>query len=425
MGRSDTAIHNVELLLTLDYLLNHTDKKHPAKQLDICRYAATQYGLKFDEEKQAGNEVRRDRIGECLKFLWTVSDKFQDKVPFTIERTKAGKYYMAQKTHLDEEGVIQILSAVKNDKYIEGEDAKRLSHLLLCALTNEENHDRLTKEAEKRSANPWKYDRSMTRKLNLLKRAQKEGKTILIRRELFRKIGPNHQSYYDVRCRVYKIMEFGGQPYAFLIPVSEARFKPSKGFYFEPIAVINIPDVSNILCEDDERDLDELVRQRWKLTPHYNGQSIDSLIQTNKKPIEGFTIKVSFYFHEVSRPYVQSSFEDFFSRKLPYTRCSSFQRVDESKVTRKNDKYYLAPHPQKEGDWYVVNTMVDRSAFLSWLLSDMIGEGRAHTIDTIKLVGPSFLKREIYKFYLKHAKRYANGLSFEDRTLVESWISRR
>ena len=67
MAHSDTRIHQIELLLTLDYLLNYTDEFNPATQIDICEHAR-KYGLKFDKNAKTGNQVRRQRIGECLKF---------------------------------------------------------------------------------------------------------------------------------------------------------------------------------------------------------------------------------------------------------------------------------------------------------------------------------------------------------------------
>ena len=61
MAHSDTRIHQIELLLTLDYLLNYTDEFNPATQIDICEHAR-KYGLKFDKNAKTGNQVRRQRI---------------------------------------------------------------------------------------------------------------------------------------------------------------------------------------------------------------------------------------------------------------------------------------------------------------------------------------------------------------------------
>lgn len=86
MALTDKQIHRIELLITLDYLLNFTDEEHPATQQKICRYA-TEFGLKYDSTKTSGNEVKRQRIKESLDFLKEISDKFSDKVPFIIETT--------------------------------------------------------------------------------------------------------------------------------------------------------------------------------------------------------------------------------------------------------------------------------------------------------------------------------------------------
>ena len=91
MKHENSKINRIELLLTLDYLLHHTDEDHPATQVDICEYA-NKYGLKFDKNAKQRNQVRRQRIGECLKFLNEVADKFTNEIPFVLETTESGKY---------------------------------------------------------------------------------------------------------------------------------------------------------------------------------------------------------------------------------------------------------------------------------------------------------------------------------------------
>ena len=91
MGHSDTKIHQIELLLTLDYLLRFTDENHPASQQDICRHA-NDFGLRYDSKAKSGNDVRRQRIAGCLKFLMDVTNKFPAEVPFILETTASGKY---------------------------------------------------------------------------------------------------------------------------------------------------------------------------------------------------------------------------------------------------------------------------------------------------------------------------------------------
>ena len=124
MIKSDTRIHHIELLLTLDYLLNYTNEEHPATQQDICRHA-TNYGLKYDSNAKQGNDVRRQRIGECLKFLKEVCDTFPDKVPFILEKTINDFVSDDNKNVFDSvknkeilEKVYDVLNSIMNSKII-------------------------------------------------------------------------------------------------------------------------------------------------------------------------------------------------------------------------------------------------------------------------------------------------------------------
>lgn len=116
MAFSDTRIHQIELLLTLDYLLRFTGENHPATQIDICRHA-NDFGLKYDSKAKSGNDVRRQRIGGCLKFLMEVTSRFPEEAPFILQQNDSGKYYIESKNYLSEERVIKILAAVKNYRY--------------------------------------------------------------------------------------------------------------------------------------------------------------------------------------------------------------------------------------------------------------------------------------------------------------------
>lgn len=142
MSRKATEIHQIELLLTLDYLLNYTDKDHPASQQDICRHAKD-FNLKYDPNATKGNDVRRQRIGECLQFLQSISYKFKDtdKIPFVVNCTNTGKFYIEEKNHLNKDQIINILAAVKNDKYLKNEDTDDLIDKLLNSLCNKNNKE--------------------------------------------------------------------------------------------------------------------------------------------------------------------------------------------------------------------------------------------------------------------------------------------
>ena len=152
MALPDTLIHRAELLITLDYLLNHTDEKHPATQQDICRYARN-FGFKYVDNAKVGNDVRRQRIGDVLKFLEVTSADFPDNFPFIMETTNSGKYYIDQKNGLHKEQIASVLAAIKNDKYTKDEDTDYLIKQVLNAFgTSEDNRQEILKEYQERSS---------------------------------------------------------------------------------------------------------------------------------------------------------------------------------------------------------------------------------------------------------------------------------
>ena len=225
MKRTDTQIHQIELLLTLDYLLNYTDEDHPATQQDICRHAKD-FGLKYDPKATSGNDVRRQRIGECLQFLQYICYKFKDtdQIPFVINSTEAGKFYIEEKNHLNEEQIIKILAAVQNDKYTKNEDTEFLINKLLDSLSNKHNREFYKKELEKENKRVNKYKAAVNKKMRLVHKAYQEGKCILIIQSRFGRLRPedirdmlhvsvnetNSREYFGtidekVYCRVYQI----------------------------------------------------------------------------------------------------------------------------------------------------------------------------------------------------------------------------
>lgn len=58
MAFTDTKIHQIELLLTLDFILRFADDTHFATRIDICKHA-TEYGLKYDPKASKGNSMPR------------------------------------------------------------------------------------------------------------------------------------------------------------------------------------------------------------------------------------------------------------------------------------------------------------------------------------------------------------------------------
>ena len=263
MGFSDTRIHQIELLLTLDYLLRFTDEDHPATRENICRHA-TDFGLKYDAKAKSGNDVRRQRISDCLKFLMDVTTKFPEEVPFVLETTPSGKYYIDQKNYLSEEQIIKILAAVQNDKYTQDEDTEFLIERLLDSLSNVYNRDHYKNELNKLKKGVKKYNFATNRKIRLVNKAFNDGKMLKIRWQI-RDKNKVDIHVYDFWYRVYKIKEYRNKPYAILIPIYTGDIIFFKGFIFDTIENLNIPKGpdKDVLCDDfdEKRDLDKLFRE--------------------------------------------------------------------------------------------------------------------------------------------------------------------
>ena len=419
MKRSDTEIHQIELLLTLDYLLNYTDEKHPASRVDICKHAE-KYGLKYDTKNEAGNDVKRQRVANCLKFLEHIAYKFPDDVPFLIETTDGGKYYLEQKNFLTEQQIIKILSAVKNDKYTQDEDVDFLLDRLLATLASKTNRDKYLKEVEKLDKNVRKYSSSGSRKFRLIYKAYTNKLMIKLRHIIYDKEKP---TYWDMYYRVYFIKEFNNKLYAFLLPVSDSILKFYHNYVFEEIEKLNIPSGSerDILMIDDipDRDMNKLFKEKCKIDAAYY-KDIEDMIKANIIPQGGAgalipSTEVQFYFYSNILNIIQPSFESFFSKKMTTgfcKQCSSFEIKEEERFSvlkhlmNKNDdkeKYMnIIPHPLKEGErpkFIVVKMSVNVDAFKAWLLSNPFDSGESTINSLVTVVAPNFINAEIERYF--------------------------
>lgn len=415
MKRTEAQTHFIELLLTLDYLLNYTDEDHPATQQDICRHAKD-FGLKYDSKNPAGNDVRRQRIGDCLRYLQLICDKYEDtdQIPFVINSTDTGKFYIEEKNRLNEEQIIKILAAIQNDKYTQDEDTDLLIEKLLDSLSNRYNRDHFKQELRNASKGVRKYDYATNRKMRLVSKALKEGKILKIRHELE---DPNGIGVhvYDIWYRVYKIQEFKNKPYATLLPVSTWRLDFFKKMMFGPVENFNIPSGPDkeVLVQDidDKRDMNELFA-RCNKQGYLEYRDIDKLLEANVMPVSGEAYRMAFYFDLHDEEVIQRSFEETFSRPLPYTECASFDVVEEKNSPK--DKDALIPHPLKEGEkprYGVCNVFLNTGAFLSWVLSDPLGNGRRNIGDLITIVYPDYVKERLARYYLEHLLAFKDELN--------------
>lgn len=415
MKRTEAQTHFIELLLTLDYLLNYTDENHPATQQDICRHAKD-FGLKYDSKNPVGNDVRRQRIGDCLQFLQFICNKYKDtdQIPFVINCTDKGKFYLEEKNHLNEEQIIKILAAIQNDKYTQDEDTDLLIEKLLDSLSNRYNREQFKQELRSASKGVRKYDFATNRKMRLVSKALKEGKLLKIRHELK---DPNGVGIhvYDIWYRVYKIQEFKNKPYATLLPVSTRGLHFFKKMMFGPVENFNIPNGPDkeVLAQDlaKRRDMNELFA-RCNEQGYLEYHDIDKLLEANVMPVSGEAYRMAFYFDLQDEEVIQRSFEETFSRPLPYTECVSFDVAEEKNRSEGSD--VLVPHPLKEGEkprYGVVNVFLNTGAFLSWVLSDPRGNGRRNIGDLITIVYPDYVKERLASYYLEHLIAFKDGLN--------------
>lgn len=413
MGLSDTRIHQIELLLTLDYLLHYTDEFNPATQIDICEYAR-KYGLKFDKNAKKGNQVRRQRIGDCLKFLRQITDDYTDDVPFVLETTDSGKYYIEQRHGLNEKQVAKILAAISNDKYTKNEDVSFLLDRVLSAFsTSEENRRIINNEYKRLIRGGKKYDKETIRKINLVEKAYREGKMIKIK---FSITDPKNNKVVDYFFwyRVYLIKEFQNKPYAFMLPIGQinadekiGRLVFFNGYLLEPIEKIDVANDSerNVLCEDldKNRDFNQLFHQKCSNLARRYG-TIDNMLEKKVLPNGGKTCIVSFYFSLGVKDILRKLFEDFFSEDFRYQETNLVAGFENQiqDITDGIDNWQIVTEEQKKNEYPkygLVNISVDGNSFKSWLLSDPHGDGRVCIADMLTIIKPSSLNEELAEYH--------------------------
>ena len=413
MALSDTKIHQIELLLTLDYLLNHTDEFNPATQIDICEHAR-KYGLKFDKNAKTGNQVRRQRIGECLKFLKQISDDFTSDVPFVLETTGSGKYYIEQRHGLNESQVAKILAAISNDKYTKDEDVNFLIDRILSAFsTSEENRGIINSEYKKLVRGGKKYDKETIRKINLIERAYREGKMIKIKQSI---IDPNNKKAvnYFFWYRVYLIKEFHNKPYAFMLPIGQINVDERagellfyKGYLFEAIEEIDIANgpERSVLCDDldEHRDFERLFRLKCPNQARKYG-TIDNMLEQSILPHGGQTYVVSFSFNLGLKDILKRSFEEFFSENFRYRETNTVTGAENQIKDDANsidNQPIMMDETRRSGHlkYGLACISVDNGSFMSWLLSCPYGIGGVCVADMVTIIKPVSLNKNLANYF--------------------------
>ena len=133
----------MEMLITIDYLLNETyDEKHAAKQVDIVEYAKNNYGM----------IIRRDRIAQILIHLEELAVHSPNLLPFelgVVNLPVIKKYFIKRRMFKDNE-VVKIISAIKSDSKLSSEETDKLCNKFLDATVNKERYKAILQKASKR-----------------------------------------------------------------------------------------------------------------------------------------------------------------------------------------------------------------------------------------------------------------------------------
>jgi hypothetical protein len=406
MALSDTQIHHVELLLTLDYLLNNTDEKHPATQQAICMHAK-HFGYHYDPNAKSGNDVRRQRIGGCLSFLYEFSQKNPGRLPFVIKKTESNKYYIESKCGLNDDQVAEIIAAIQNEKFISKEETERLVWQTLVAFSPRESRGAINAKAEVLYENVRKYSTASSRNLRLVMNALTSNLLIKIDRspngEESRREGGSLTMMKDFDWyRVGQIKEYKNKYYALLFPVCGG------GYLLEPIDELIIPYGDDCLMEDPnpKRDLNDLYFKKSKNDLGRVGTSLNALIETEKMPIPGGLLRTaSFYFEKKNLNIVGRKYVQFFGFQLTYTSTS----LDElKKFSRQNN---IFPKEVVGGDYCYVSTTINTLSFEGWLMSDLHDSGATTIGEIVNVLEPtSVLGRMAYR-YKELAKKYSPFLN--------------
>lgn len=395
MKRTDTQIHFIELLLTLDYLLNNTDENNPATQQKICAYAQ-KYGLKYSGGK-AGDDIKRQRISNCLSFLENISIKYPDALPFILETTDSGKYYIEQKNGLDNSQVAHLLAALKNDKYTSEDDAEFLMENVLNAFsTSDDNRKKIMDEFGLLNRGVKKYCSDTLRNAELIKKAYQEKKLIKVKSSLsFR----NEYLWY----RVCLIKENDGKLFAFLLPLEKRTTKSGyelRSYIFEPINNIEIlksNKVSDYLCEDfdDNRDLNEL----FKFTnPHRASvfKSIDEFVSRMFLRNKRYLVNISFLFSSNNLQLVKRNIEEQFEEKLNYIcvrPCFDKENSDILFVDPKGRKYIKAS--ENKPHLCCGTIKANLNDFALWFYNSLNDDIYSNAARKIEIIKPLSLKGRI------------------------------
>ncbi len=402
--RGHAEVSYTDLLITLDYLLTRTNETHPANTSEMCRYARDEYGLAYkeNEENSVGNQVKRTRFSQCIDFLFEVNKNHPGSLPFSLKRKNGtGKAYIDNKYNFDNEQIIKLLAAVKNDKYTSNDDAEIIIDNLLYLLSNVYNSKELEQKIKDHTKNVNKPNVLVRKKIKIVQKALNEEKILQVERNVFENGKLNKVL---LNCRVYLIKEYRNKLYAILIPLNRN--------FILCDAIENLEIKENSLMEDDKRDLEKEFIKRNKYAAYFF-DNFEDMIGKNIIPTNVVAIRVSFYFDYDNYELIKTSFENYFANSLKIILCNKFNLSNKKGLSLKSDEFFIEPIKIADGEtpsYGVVNLVVNRTAFESWLISDPLGTGKTIIADLITIAGPESLNIYLAEFFKEKFEKFERYL---------------
>ncbi|MCQ2814838.1 MAG: hypothetical protein MJ227_00880 [Bacilli bacterium] len=370
-----------ELLITLEYLVLFTDEKHPAMASKICEYAYKQYGIKYHQKPQPGDEIRRDRVQACLVYLYNESINGNKALNIIIEKTDKGKFYVESK-YFNDEQIVQIGRAIKNDKYTA--DDKYLVESLLDLTTNIYNREKIFNEISSFSIRSNKYKEEKI--LKTLKQISKDKKIVeVIIEEIFiNKKGNKQCRKVAEKCLIYCFKEWNNVLFVIMVPLAKS------GLIVLPVDKVKISSYYDDF--DEKRDVDALFKQNSNAnTTRYN--SIDEYLHSCVGVKDGgFITNVAFWYLSSDKRKIESSFLRYFDKNIDSIECKSFS------INRKESK--IMPIDKTKGGTCVVNVLANPISISNWIKSS------EEVSKAIHVVGPDIINVDLAYYFYHRAKKY-------------------
>jgi hypothetical protein len=391
MADSNTTLTRNELLIVLDYLHKYTDGSHHATQASILQYAAKKYGI----------TMRRDRVGDILKYLYETSHQYLGDFPFTLEEktlNQQSRYYLSKRL-LSEFQLQSICQSIINDKYTSNE----MSHLLI---------DRLVKGNTSEYQAPLIKEKLVQRRLNISKIDKDTNLTIkrlekaIIDKSLVELTIKDQWSLtYDRSVRVNRVDENNTiRVYIFAIKEYLGRLYAIAGDGAND-ALVRIPIdecrvVKAIPMEEDAPSIHALLQ-------HFEYATLDEYLNEAVIPSGGRILNIIFTFSDgqdmSTLERVKNSFLAHFKIPLPYERVV--------------EKYYMRSliegtnPPQFEGNankeieliFVKAEIKMDSESFLKWIIDPYL-------LSILKIKEPLSLRQDLQRRLARWMNRFKSML---------------